>query len=927
LREAQAMARLSHPNVASVFDVGTFGADVFVAMELVEGTTLKQWLKGQPRSIRDVLAVFVQAGRGIEAAHERGLVHRDFKPDNVIVDSRGRARVLDFGLARVADWEPPGHETRAPAGPAPDLTPSSGTPLGAELTRTGTLMGTPAYMSPEQWHGEVADERSDQFSFCVALYEALYGERPFDAASAALLGAEVTNGNVRKPPAGSPVPGWLRTTVVRGLAVDKAERHPSMGALLKALGQDPTRTRRRWIAAGAAVVSVLALAQGFRLGARHRSGLCKGSEQQLVGVWDAPRRQAVQAAFLRTGKGFAQDAFVGAARALDEYAHRWVAMRQEACEATRVRGEQSEELLDLRMECLGQRREEVRALVDLFTQADGEIVTKAVQAASGVGELSSCANATALRAPIRPPANPQVQREVESLRAKLARAKALGEAGKSGEGLAFATTLADEAKRVGYRPVEAEAMFRLGDLRIDSAAYEAAALALFDAAALAEAAHHDEIAAQAWISLAWLAVYQGRFPEGHRWTQLASAKLDRVGSLPRDENSLLRAIAALLGNEGKHAEALAVDLRSLAIVEKALGPEHTDVAASLEGIGLNLNNQGKYEEALGYHRRALAMRERILGSEHPFLAKSLTSIGEVLENQGKYEEALGYHRRALAIRQKALGQEHPDVASVLFDIGDTLWSQGKYQEALGYHRRALAIYEKLLGPDSPDVASSLSSIGALNGELGKYDEELGYMRRALAIQEKLFGTEHPNLAKTLVNIGMNFSDRGKYEEAIAQFRRSLAILEKMLGTEHPDLSWSLNDLGDALWHQGKYQEALGYHRRALAIQEKALGPEHPDLRNSLTGLGKALLGLGTARSAVAPLERALLLAKRTPDRSNDVAEAEFALARALWDSAQDRARAKTLAAEALAAYKAAGLRGRRDIPIVEAWLARHGRAQ
>jgi tetratricopeptide (TPR) repeat protein/predicted Ser/Thr protein kinase len=622
LREAQAMARLSHPNVVSVFDVGTFGDDVFIAMELVEGTTLKQWLNAQPRSTREVLAVFVQAGRGLEAAHECGIVHRDFKPENVIVDRQGRARVLDFGLARVAGSEVPRGEPRSP----PELTPSSRTPLADVLTRTGTLLGTPAYMSPEQWHGLAADERSDQFSFCVALYEALYGERPFDAASALLLGAEVTGGRVGKVPVGSNVPGWLRAILLRGLAVDKNNRYPSMGALLEALGQDPSRTRRRWIAVGAALATVAALAQGFRLVARHRSGLCKGSAQQLVGVWDEPRRQAVQAAFLRTGKVFAQDAFVGAARALDEYAHRWVGMRQEACEATRVRGEQSEELFDLRMECLGQRREEVRALIDLFTQADGEIVTKAVQAASGIGDLSTCANAAALRAPIRPPANAQARRQVEELRAKLARDKALDEAGKYDQVLALATTIADEAKALGYQPVEAEALLRLGRVGFVTGKYEVAGQALFDATARAEAAHNDQVAAEAWVMLTWLAREQGRYAEGHRWARLAEAKLARVGSPLFEESTLLAGIGALLGDEGKYEEALAVERRSLAIREKALGSLDPSVAWSLNNIGVTLFDLSNYEEALRYHQRALAIREKVLGPEHPDVAASLKNM-------------------------------------------------------------------------------------------------------------------------------------------------------------------------------------------------------------------------------------------------------------------------------------------------------------
>jgi serine/threonine protein kinase len=172
-REAQAIARLSHPNVVHVYDVGTFGDQVFVAMEFVAGRTLRQWAEEEPRPWREVVDRFALAGRGLAAAHAAGLIHRDFKPDNVLLGDDGRVRVVDFGLARPAGQQP------APEG---ERTPSGGT-LAHPLTEWGVVVGTPAYMAPEQLRGEASDERSDQLSFCVSLYETLYGERPFPGGS------------------------------------------------------------------------------------------------------------------------------------------------------------------------------------------------------------------------------------------------------------------------------------------------------------------------------------------------------------------------------------------------------------------------------------------------------------------------------------------------------------------------------------------------------------------------------------------------------------------------------------------------------------------------------------------------------------------------------------------------------------------------
>ena len=248
LREARAMARLAHPNVLTVHEVGTFEEQVYVAMEFVEGETLDAWLEHETRAYRDVLEVFLQAARGLAAAHEEGIVHRDFKPQNVMLSHRGRARVLDFGLARSVETP-----DDAPALP-PDIDHES-----ASLTRTGALVGTPAYMAPEQYSGRPADARSDQFSFCVALWEAVFGCRPFKGNTVAAIADSVTAGTIDPPPQGR-APGWLRRVLVRGLSKDPAARYASMTALIGALeaGQRESALRR-WLPALAAV-AVLATA-------------------------------------------------------------------------------------------------------------------------------------------------------------------------------------------------------------------------------------------------------------------------------------------------------------------------------------------------------------------------------------------------------------------------------------------------------------------------------------------------------------------------------------------------------------------------------------------------------------------------------------------------------------------------------------------
>jgi serine/threonine protein kinase len=235
LREAQAMARLSHPNVLPVFDLGTEGGQVFLAMEFIEGPTLAEWLRQRERSWQEILGLFLEAGRGLAAAHQAGLVHRDFKPANVLVGTDGRPRVTDFGLVRVGASS---EESLAQAAPRSAESP---------LTQTGTVAGTPAYMSPEQLAGRPVDARGDQFSFCVALYEALQGVRPFAADAPA-----EHRWRLRRPERSPHLPGYVRAALVRGLALEPAERFPSMDALLEALAMRPPIPRRRWLALGLA---------------------------------------------------------------------------------------------------------------------------------------------------------------------------------------------------------------------------------------------------------------------------------------------------------------------------------------------------------------------------------------------------------------------------------------------------------------------------------------------------------------------------------------------------------------------------------------------------------------------------------------------------------------------------------------------------
>jgi tetratricopeptide (TPR) repeat protein len=877
LREAQAMARVSHANVIAVHDVGTWEDQVFIAMELIFGQTLATWTRGRPW--REVVGAYVQAGRGLAAAHAAGLVHRDFKPDNVLVGKDDRVRVLDFGLARAGQLD----EAQAFAlGERVTAMSPRQDALATPLTMTSAFMGTPAYMAPEQWLGQPADALADQFSFCVALWEALYGVLPFDGATLNERRYEVLQGRVKTPPADSRVPAWLREILRRGLAVRPDERLANMESLLGALTHDPAVARRRRLRWGAVAAAILAGAGGMVAFRRHETQMCRGAEMQLAGLWDGARKQAVHAAFVATGAPFAEETYASVARALDDYTLGWSAAHQDACEATRVRGEQSEELLDLRMSCLFERREQTRALSELLAHPDRAMVQHALSAAQSLPPVASCANAVALRAPVPPPADAQVRARIESLRTRIARIRALRDAGKIHEALEACGPVVGEARAIAYAPLSAKAFYTLGATQEDAGDDKAAEESLFEATLLAETGRDDELKAHALIALIYVAGLGEEHPaDGERFARQAQAAIARAGS----SELLVARLEAMLG----------------ALDHARLRPE----------------------SALGHYRHALAIDERTMGPSGRFTTTDLHNIGSELEDLGRYDEALVQYRRVLATDEASVGAWHPDVAIVLGNIGLVLEQKERHDEALAMQRRALAIDERSLGSEHARVATDLVNIGNIYKHEQKDAEAMAAFRRALAIAEKEHGPDHPQVARVLTSIGEVLSNQGKKDEAKATYERALAIKEKALGADSPTLAVTLYKLGFLELNRGRERDALPYFERQLAVLEKNSGEKSAELISPLGAIARAELGLAQPAKALAHIERGLVLATKSTG-GGDVAELHYLEARALWDAGRDRVRAHELAQETRDVLAKDSSPYAKDLlGETDAWLAKH----
>ena len=290
LREAQALAQQSHPNVIAVYDVGTYKSEVYIAMELVEGKTLGQWLRAYQRSQREILDKFQQAGRALAAAHGSGLVHRDFKPENVLVGDDDRVRVMDFGLARSLFYDLP----EEPIDESFRIAVDGVSELNRSLTATGAVLGTPRYMAPEQFLGRLADARSDQFSFCVGLWEALLGKHPFEGGTARPLAESADARPV--PPSGSRLPPWVQRVLERGLAREPVRRYPSMEALLRELQPPRPSSRARIVPVVALAIAVLFLG-GYLYKSRReaddaRDAVDEARRGALAAAADAERARA-----------------------------------------------------------------------------------------------------------------------------------------------------------------------------------------------------------------------------------------------------------------------------------------------------------------------------------------------------------------------------------------------------------------------------------------------------------------------------------------------------------------------------------------------------------------------------------------------------------------------------------------------------------
>ncbi len=790
LREAQAMARLAHPNVVTVHDVGVVDGAVFIAMELVEGTTLTEAMEHGPVPWRQALVLFEAAARGLAAAHDAGLVHRDFKPDNVMIGSDGRVRVTDFGLARLTAEPQAEAEAEADANLA-ELSAVD------RLTRTGAFVGTPAYMAPELLAGGAADFRSDQYAFCVALYRTLYGTRPFAGNSVGALYTAATSRKLEPPRWRVRVPGWLAAAISRGLHPDPDKRFASMADLLATLASG--RRRRGRVVVGAGAIAAIAIGITAWTAAT-RSG-CADGHERVAQVWNSATRETIETALETSGLA-EPTAIAGRLGAqLDSYSDAWARSFRDACEAN-LRGEQSSALLDARMSCLEQRKTALQATVNVLGQVDREMAARALEIVEKLAPIATCENAERLLRGRLEPEDEAIHAAVSSLRQRLEQVKALSAAGRYAAALEIAEPMLDEAGALKFVPIAAEIEVEIGELKIGLGQWEEASRALEQACFDAEASGHDDVAAAAWA----LAVYVDGFKLARREAGDMAAR--------RAEAAALRA-----------------------------GDRPDLMATMLHNRGVVFLVRGEYDKALADHRAALQLRRDHLGERNVATGNSHSSLGNVHFQLGQLDEALASYRQAHEILVESVGTQHPDAVSALENIANVLSAKQKFEEARGALNEALGVLERNLGPDHPRVGQILFNLGWISEQMGEHEGALAYFAKARELELARVAPTHPLVAEYDASMGIVLYKLDRHDEAKRHLESALTTLEAAKGPNHNDVARVLNDLALIENAHDNREGALRLHERALAIRRSALPADHPELVMSLKNISTVLIDL------------------------------------------------------------------------------------
>ncbi|PCC74040.1 Serine/threonine protein kinase [Nannocystis exedens] len=803
--EARALARLAHPNVVHVYEVGEHDGRTYLAMERIEGGNLRDWLRTGPRW-EQVLAAYLDAGRGLAAAHRAGVIHRDFKPDNILRAADGRVAVVDFGLAALELGDAGrGEPTSAGAG-------ESWSGWAPTQDRTSEIAGTPAYMPPEQFRGH-ADARADQFALCVSIYEGLWGCRPFTRRTL----ADVLHGHVdwvpAEPPRGA-VAGWLWPILRRGLQVEPTRRWADVDALLAAIEAGLARGRRRRLVARSGVAALaVGLLSGTSVawwGAAPVVDDCAAVARELDDTWGADQRAQLGERFARAGAAedmaWLVDSEAPVVAGLDRWRARWSAARGALCRA-RTGGDPV--VLDRLGRCLERHRGAAQAMVAALLGGEPAVLRAAPEAVLHLGDPQACEREARQGGPPEPPA--ALAGEVQQVREQLARAEADLHTGRTEAAWAGAVPLEARAQALGHGPLVAEVGLVLGRIAVARGRSQEGLERLEQAVDAAEAAHHDRVVASSWRHMAMVAATEAPdLAAGRRWLRRADAASARVG-LDAGTAARLDAIRGDLSLLAREFDGAVEQLRA---AEAALTDQGDLLYAAhaASSLGTALLERGEPAAAREAFERALGQRERAFGPRHPEVARAAYNLAQALRGSagaGADHEALAGEllRRAVAIWAGTAEASSLDAGRAAFVLAQLELDAGRFERAVALAERAEAVFGAALEPARLEHAEVAALLATGHYFLGRPGPAIAGFRRAVAGYAAAHGADDPYTASFRVALGWALLAAGEVAEARTELEAGRAAIDGAAGAASEDSTDARLGLAAAELVAGEYARA------------------------------------------------------------------------------------------------------------------------
>jgi len=879
LREAKALAKLSHPNIVPIYGAGEQDGLVYLAMERVEGRSLHEIRDDATLDWRARRALYLQAARGLAAAHDAGLVHRDFKPSNVLVGHDGRVRVLDFGLAR--DIGAPGVEV-------------THTSADTSSRETDAMAGTPAYMAPEQRLGEGADARADQYSLCVCLWEALFAVNPIRKTPL----IDVVEGELNLVvPRGSVVPKSVVEALRIGLRREPAQRHRSMAALVHALEATPGRKPLRMLSAGGVVVA----AASAMLWVSAADDPCDGVGEELSAHITDAHREAVSSHLYDAGVPGASVA--AALGELDTFTQSWSQTRAQVCEAYAA-GNTSEQRYTEQRACLDASLQSVVAVLEL-----GAFTTRAFE---DLRSPKTCAFPREPAVGEPPPPPPGQSQHRAELRRSIAEARALIQAMHLDAGEEVVASLEE---RVGDdEPMQAEVVLLRAHLERHRGQWVDASASFERAFRQAESSGYALVAAQA---ATWMVTVVGdrlaRKGEGEVWATVAQTKVAAVGG-----DALAIDLALARGSMATtHAEFEEGDTQlaeALRLARAHWGGEHLELAAIHEARGRLALSRSELDQAQREFETALDMRRALVGLAHPQVADAMANLGQVALWRGDLDAAREGYGSALKMLDATDPRVGTSRAQMVLALADIEGQRGMPDIARAHFEDALAS----LPPGSerdPIRAEILASFASFESREGDYARGVKMAREALDIQERVFGRKHPTVAVTYNGLGTSLQSLERNEEARRALQRAVDIHREVGGERSAAVAPPLSNLALTEHAEGNLEVARSLFEEVLSIEAEALGDDHPNLVFDHYYLAQVALADARLGDAVEHLEHARTLRHPSPAVR---AEVLFALAQT---KAELKRPWRDVAAEAREAVSALGEDAVKDF---DAWVDSQG---